>query len=76
MPSIPTVPDHNIVPAVFPLHVKQAVAALFKYLHAIAIDGDLTLAALGPLFQQLFGIGFSNHDDVNGLMATKITGGH
>jgi len=76
MSFVPAVPDHHIVPAMVPAHVKKVVTALLEYLHAIAVYGDLALAVLGPLLQHFFGIGFPDHDDVQRLMAAEIADGH
>ena len=45
---------------------------LVKYLHAIALDGDLRRAGAAPGSQQGFGIGLSYHDDVQWLGTAEV----
>lgn len=59
-----------------PVHVKSAQASLFKYLHAIAFDGDLTGSVLCPLTEPFLSVVFSYHNDVKWFATAKITDGH
>ena len=62
MSALPAVPDHDHVPAVVPLQLKQIQAALFEYFHATIFYRDLRIGTASPGPEQMVSVlVFHNH---------------
>lgn len=76
MPLVPAVPDGDIFPGMWPIHVESAEAALLEYLHAIAFYGDLSAGCFGPGFEHVFGVSVAHYHYVQSLCGPEIAYGH
>jgi len=76
VPSVPGVPDRDLLPITGPSHLEYAEAALLEYPHAIGLDLHLHVGRAGPFSEGGFGIPVSHDHYVKGLRGPEVTDGH
>jgi hypothetical protein len=62
--TIPVIPYSDVVPIVRPIYLEQIQALIFVQLHAIVFNRSTRVIIASPFSQQLFGVFFSNYDQV------------